>query len=97
MQLLTNNRIAGDEDSARFINEIRALKNEIDSLKMNINSSEMNRIVSENIEKYHKLIMPKLEDFQGSIKQLNDLRCNLEALVNGAIKESLNKALGKIQ
>lgn len=97
MHSLTNNHLAGDEDSVKFLNEIRSLKNEIESLKQNVNSAEMNKIATESIEKYHKLIMPKLEDFSGSIKQLNDLRCNLEALVNSAVNESLNKAIGRIQ
>jgi hypothetical protein len=79
-----------------FINELQGIKNEIKLLEGKDYENEFKKISGENIEKYHKMIMPKLEHFAGSIKQLNDLRDNLEALVEKAVLKSVKSIMGKV-
>jgi hypothetical protein len=96
MHSLVSQKTGDDDDAVKFINEIKNIKDEINKLKDNDSKNELGKIADESIEKYHKIIMPRLEHFAGSIKQLNDFRCNLEALVENAVKNSLKTALGKI-
>ncbi len=96
MHSLMNNRIAGDNEQSNFINELQSIKNEIKLLEGKDYENEFKKISGESIEKYHKMIMPKLEHFAGSIKQLNDLRDNLEALVEKAVLKSVKSIMGKV-
>lgn len=94
--------IAAESGAQKYLEEINSLRREINIIKDTNSSSNTNEInelknyTQSSIEKYHKLIMPRLEHFAGSIKQLNDLRCNLGAIIESAVKQSLRNITGKI-
>jgi hypothetical protein len=93
---LFNNRITNDNETSGLLKELGGIRNEIKLMSGRDNESESRKIADESINKYHKLIMPKLESFAQSIKELNDLRFNLEALVSGAVERSLRSITGKV-
>lgn len=97
MHSLLNSKTASDNDTASFINELHAVKAELQKASSRNFEEEINNLTNERIEKYHRLIFPKLEDFAKGLKELSDLRCNLEALVESAVKNSLNNLSGKVK
>lgn len=97
MHSLITGRAGAENDSLNLLSELQNIKSEIRSLDSAEHENEFKALAGESIEKYHKLIMPKLEHFADSIKQLNDLGNNLVALVEKAVKRSVDSIMGKIE
>ncbi len=97
MHSIMNRKTAGEDDSLNLMGELQNIKNELRSLGTAGYENEFRAIAEETIEQYHKMIMPKLEHFAGSIKQVNDLGTNLEALVEKAVKRSVDSIAGRIE
>jgi len=90
-------KAAGESESSGIIKELENIKNDMKAIDGTDRKEDMRRITNESIDKYHKIILPRLEGFAESIKELNDLKYNLEALVAGAVAKSLRAITGKIE